>query len=306
MGYHELDLAQDIRVETDDVQIIFGEYMWDHTSFRIGGAADIYLRPTSEEGLLIVLEQCRMHKVPYWIFGKGTNIVVSDRGLRGAVIDMTGLDPVVTDGNVIRAGAGAALSALARTAAEHSLTGLEFASGIPGSLGGGLMMNAGAYGGSMQDVVSSVRVLTNRQEIISLPADELQFGYRSSRFKTSGEIILSAELKLAAGERELIEAKMRELNERRREKQPLEYPSAGSAFKRPEGNFAGKLIQEAGLSGFQVGKAQVSPKHCGFVINLGGASARDVHELCQEVQNKVKENSGILLEPEIIFLGEFA
>ncbi len=305
MALKELKLAEDITVATDDAQIILGEYMWDHTSFRIGGAADVYVRPLSEEGLIVTLEECRAQKAPYWIFGKGTNILVSDRGIRGVVIDMTGLDEMEAEGDTIRASAGVPLTALARCAAEHSLSGLEFAAGIPGSLGGGVFMNAGAYGGSMQDVLRSVRVLTKDLEIITIPAEELGLGYRTSRFKTSGEIILSAELVLKPGDRGEIEALMKKLNEQRREKQPLELPSAGSTFKRPEGYFAGKLIQDAGLAGYQVGQAQVSPKHCGFVVNLGGATAADVSRLCRDVQAKVKENSGVSLETEIIFLGEF-
>ena len=306
MALDELKLAEDITVETDDVQIILGEYMWDHTSFRIGGAADVYVRPLSEEGLLVTLDNCRRQRAPYWIVGKGTNLLVSDRGIRGVVIDMTGLDGISANGNQITAGCGAALVSLANFAAEHSLSGLEFAAGIPGSLGGGIFMNAGAYGGEMKDVVRSVRVLTPGMDIIDVPAEEAAFGYRDSRFKKSGEIILGAELELVPGVREEIEARMKDYNARRREKQPLELPSAGSTFKRPEGYFAGKLIQDAGLAAYQVGQAQVSPKHCGFVVNLGGASARDVYRLIRDVQVKVKESSGIELEPEVVMLGEFA
>lgn len=307
MAFNELDLAEAITIETDDVSIILGEYMWDHTSFRIGGAADVYIRPLSEEGLLTALQKCRVREVPVYIFGRGTNVLVGDRGIRGAVIDMTGLDAFSAEGCVIRAGAGVPLSVLARCAAEHSLSGLEFASGIPGTLGGGIYMNAGAYDGSMKDVLSSVRVLTKDHRIVELPAEALDLGYRKSRFRSGEEIILSAELTLLPGKREEIEAKMKVLNEQRRQKQPLEYPSAGSFFKRPEteGLFAGKLIQEAGLAGFQVGKAQVSPKHCGFVVNLGGATAHDVRALCEAVQAKVKASFGIELEPEVIFWGEF-
>ena len=306
MALNEFALAEDITIETDDVQIVFGEYMWDHTSFRIGGAAAVYVKPLSEEGLIITLQKCREQKATYWIFGKGTNILVSDRGLKGVVIDMTGLSGIEAEGNILRASAGTALVQLARYAAEHALSGLEFAAGIPGSLGGGIFMNAGAYGGSMQDVVKSVRVLTPEFEIRTIPAEELELSYRHSRFKTSGEIILSAELALKPGEPAVIEALMKEYNERRRDKQPLEYTNAGSTFKRPEGYFAGKLIEEAGLSGYQVGQAQVSPKHCGFVVNLGGASAADVWHLCRDVQAKVKETSGVDLETEVIFLGDFA
>ena len=232
MALDELKLAEDITVDTDDVQIILGEYMWDHTSFRIGGAADVYVRPLSEEGLLVTLENCRRHRAPYMIFGKGTNLLVSDRGYRGVVIDMSGLDALHVSENRITAAAGTPLVLIARCAAEHSLSGLEFAAGIPGSLGGGVFMNAGAYGGAMKDVVRSVRVLTKHMEIAEVPADEAGFGYRSSRFRDSGEIILGAELELAFGSKEEIEARMKDYNERRREKQPLELPSAGSVFKR--------------------------------------------------------------------------
>ena len=291
MALDELKLAEDITVDTDDVQIILGEYMWDHTSFRIGGAADVYVRPLSEEGLLVTLENCRRHRAPYVTIGRGTNLLVSDRGYRGVVIDMTGLEELRAEGNRITAACGVSLASAARCAAEHSLSGLE---------------NAGAYGGELKDVVRSVRVLTKYYEIAEIPAEEAAFGYRSSRFRESGEIILGAEMELVPGDREEIEARMKELNERRRMKQPLELPSAGSAFRRPEGNFAGKLIEEAGLAGYQVGQAQVSPKHCGFVVNLGGASARDVYRLIRDVQEKVKGSSGIELEPEIVMLGEFA
>lgn len=306
MALDELKLAEDITVETDDVQIILGEYMWDHTSFRIGGAADVYVRPLSEEGLLVTLDNCRRQRAPYMILGKGTNLLVSDRGYRGVMIDMTGLDEVSADGNRITAGCGAGLASVARCAAEHSLGGLEFAAGIPGSLGGGIFMNAGAYGGEMKDVVRSVRVLKPDLTVVVLPAEELGLGYRTSRFRESGEIILSAELELVPGVREEIEARMKELNALRREKQPLELPSAGSTFKRPEGHFAGRLIEEAGLSGYQVGQAQISPKHCGFAVNLGGASARDVYRLIRDVQAKVKESSGVELEPEVVLVGEFS
>ena len=306
MALDELKLAEDITVETDDVQIILGEYMWDHTSFRIGGAADVYVRPLSEEGLLVTVDNCRRQRAPYMIIGKGTNLLVSDRGYRGVMIDMTGLDEVSVEGNRITAGCGAQLTSIARCAAEHSLSGLEFAAGIPGSLGGGIFMNAGAYGGEMKDVVRSVRVLKPDLSVGVIPAEELGLGYRKSRFTESGEIILGAELELVPGVREEIEARMKEINGLRREKQPLELPSAGSTFKRPEGCFAGKLIEEAGLAGYQVGQAQVSPKHCGFVVNLGGASAKDVYRLIRDVQAKVKESSGIELEPEVVLVGEFA
>ena len=306
MAFDELKLAEDITVETDDVQIVLGEYMWDHTSFRIGGAADVYVKPLSEEGLIVTLDNCRRQRAPYMILGRGTNLLVSDRGWRGVMIDLTGLDSLTVRENRITAACGVPLTLIAARAAEHSLSGLEFAAGIPGTLGGGIFMNAGAYGGEMKDVVRSVHVLTKYGEVAEISAEEAGFGYRKSRFKESGEIILRAEMELIPGRREEIEARMKDFNERRRTKQPLELPSAGSTFKRPEGSFAGKLIEEAGLAGYQVGQAQVSPKHCGFVVNLGGASARDTYRLIRDVQAKVKEKSGIELEPEVVFVGDFS
>ena len=243
--------------------------------------------------------------LPVFIFGKGTNLLVSDRGVPGAVFDMTGLDAVRIEGTKITAQAGALLKNVAKAAAEESLTGLEFAHGIPGSLGGAVVMNAGAFGPEMKDVVESVRLMDRYGQIREVPAAEMDFGYRHSRLEESGEIVLSAVLALEKGERDAIEAKMRELGDKRREKQPLSTRNAGSTFKRPAGHFAGKLIEEAGLKGFSLGGAQVSEKHAGFVINTGTATAKEVWKLCCEVQRIVKERSGVDLELEVRTWGEF-
>ena len=300
-----LCFAEDYTVATDEVEIVLSEPMREHTSFHIGGNAQVFVRPYSEEALAIGLELCRAYELPRHILGKGTNLLVSDAGLRGVVFDMTTLCGWRFDGGRLFSLAGSLLRNLAKAAAERSLTGLEFAHGIPGTLGGALTMNAGAYGGEMKDIVESVRLMDADGKIRELSCGEMDFGYRHSRMEGSDDIILSAVLRLAPGEREAIEEKMRELGERRREKQPLEYPSAGSTFKRPEGHFAGQLIEEAGLKGFTVGGAQVSEKHAGFVINTGNATARDVYALCEEVSRRVWENSGVRLEREVRLWGDF-
>ncbi len=300
-----LCFAEDYTVATDEVEIVLSEPMREHTSFHIGGNAQVFVRPYSEEALAIGLELCAAYELPRHILGKGTNLLVSDAGLRGVVFDMTTLCGWRFDGGRLFSLAGSLLRNLAKAAAERSLTGLEFAHGIPGTLGGALTMNAGAYGGEMKDIVESVRLMDTDGKIKELSGAEMDFGYRHSRMEGSDDIILSAVLRLAPGEREAIEEKMRELGEKRREKQPLEYPSAGSTFKRPEGHFAGQLIEEAGLKGFRVGGAQVSEKHAGFVINTGHATARDVYALCEEVSRRVLENSGVRLEREVRLWGDF-
>ena len=300
-----MKLAEDYTVATDEVEIVFGEPMREHTSFRLGGGAWLYCKPYSEEALAIGLKLCRREDLPVYILGKGTNLLVSDRGVFGAVFDMTGMDEIRVEGTRVTAQAGALLRNVAKAAAEASLTGLEFAHGIPGSLGGAVVMTAGAFGPEMKDVVESVRLMDDRGRIRELPAAEMDFGYRHSRLEESGEIVLSAVLALSPGEKESIEARMRELGDKRREKQPLNTRNAGSTFKRPAGHFAGKLIEEAGLKGYTLGGAQVSEKHAGFVINTGTASAKEVYRLCGEVQRLVKEKSGVELELEVRLWGEF-
>ncbi len=300
-----LRFAEDYTVSTDEVQIVFGEPMREHTSFHVGGGAQIFVRPYSEEALAVGLDLCREYELPRYILGKGTNLLVSDTGVKGVVFDMTALTGWRFDGDSLFALSGSLLRNLAKAAAERSLSGLEFAHGIPGTLGGALTMNAGAYGGEMKDITESVRLMDAKGQIREISAAEMDFGYRHSRMEGSDDIILSAVLRVRPGEREAIEARMRELGERRREKQPLEYPSAGSTFKRPAGHFAGQLIEEAGLKGFAVGGAQVSEKHAGFVINTGRATARDVYTLCEEVTRRVREHSGVELEREVRLWGDF-
>ena len=238
--------------------------------------------------------------------GNGSNLLVSDAGYRGMVI-LVGKDmaDILVDGNIITAAAGATLGSVSQTAAKNSLGGMEFASGIPGTIGGAVVMNAGAYDGEMKMVVEEVRVMSQEGDIFTLTNEELDFSYRNSRVKREKLIVLSVTLLLNPNNRETIYEKMNDFAARRREKQPLEYPSAGSTFKRPEGMFAGKLIMDAGLRGYSVGDAQVSEKHCGFVINKGKATAKEIHRLIYDVQEKVKESFGVTLEPEVIFIGDF-
>ena len=286
--------------------VLVDEPMRRHTTFRIGGPADYLIRPETEEVLRKILALCAEEKLPYFILGNGSNLLVSDQGYRGVIIQIyKNFQQCVTEGNVIRAGAGILLSRLSAAAGEAGLTGLEFASGIPGTLGGAVFMNAGAYGGEMKDILSWADVLDEERKLRRLSAEELELGYRTSRVKKEGWIVTGAELKLKFGDPEKIREKIEELKAARTSKQPLEYPSAGSTFKRPEGYFAGKLIMDAGLRGFCVGGAQVSEKHCGFVINTGNATAADVRELMRQVQEKVWEKYQVRLEPEVRFLGDF-
>lgn len=282
------------------------EPMKKHTTFRIGGAADYYVTPHSKGEIAGVIAACRENKIPYYILGNGSNLLVSDRGCRGVILQIfKNYSDIRVEGTCLIAKAGALLSRIAKQALEHSLTGMEFASGIPGTLGGAAVMNAGAYGGEMKDILEEVTVLSKEGKILTLRREELEMGYRTSVIARKGYIVLEAKLGLREGSREEIAARMEELKERRVSKQPLEYPSAGSTFKRPEGHFAGKLIMEAGLRGFSVGDAQVSEKHCGFVINKGEATAEQVRELMREVVRRVEEHSGVRLEPEVKMLGEY-
>ncbi len=290
----------------DEDQIKPEEPMKNHVTFRVGGPADFFVTPKDYEELSWVLKCCAKYEMPCYIMGNGSNLLVSDQGYRGVVIQLfRQLNDIQCEGNVIRAQAGALLSAVANRALEEKLTGFEFAAGIPGTLGGACVMNAGAYGGEMKDVLKSVTVLTREGERITLQKNELELGYRTSIIAKKDYIVLEAEIELKAGDAEEIKAVMDDLKERRTTKQPLEYPSAGSTFKRPEGYFAGKLIQESGLQGFQVGGAQVSEKHCGFVINKDQATAADIAELIRQVQDRVEEKFGVRLETEVKRLGEF-
>lgn len=279
-----------------------------HTTFRIGGPADYYLLPENEGQLLKVVDYCRQKELPHFFIGNGSNLLVSDEGYRGVVISLQKhfkdiAAEETADGTKLTAGAGVLLSSLATRAAEHSLTGLEFASGIPGTLGGAVMMNAGAYGGEICQVLTMARVLCADGSIREYSNEELAFGYRHSRLMEEHGIVLSAEFFLKKGNAEEIRGKMADFNRRRREKQPLEYPSAGSTFKRPEGYFAGKLIEDAGLKGYRVGGMEVSEKHSGFVINKDHGTAEEALQLIRDVQRIVEEKYHVFLEPEIRFLG---
>ncbi|MDO4308307.1 MAG: UDP-N-acetylmuramate dehydrogenase [Eubacteriales bacterium] len=282
------------------------EPMDRHTTFRIGGPADYFLLPETVEEIRGILDICKKEKMPYFILGNGSNLLVSDSGFRGVIIQMyRNMSSITVEGTRIHAECGALLSSIAAAAKTASLTGFEFAGGIPGTLGGAVVMNAGAYGGEMKDVLEKVTVMDQDGRILTLTAEELQMGYRTSIVKTAGYLVLEAVIALKEGKQEEIRDRMRELTEQRTSKQPLEYPSAGSTFKRPEGYFAGKLIMDCGLRGYRVGGAQVSEKHCGFVINAGGATAADVRTLMQNVSDRVQEKFGVVLEPEVKFLGEF-
>ena len=301
-----MDLYRELCAAAGTEAVLVNEPMSRHTTFRIGGPADYFVMPSENGQIRDVIRMCREQAVPYYVMGNGSNLLVGDRGFRGVIIqigrNMSRIDVV---GTRIRVQAGALLSKVASAALEASLAGMEFASGIPGTLGGALRMNAGAYGGEMKDIVRGAEVLTAEGEIRQLLVDELGMGYRTSVIARNDYVALGAELSLEPGDPKEIRAKMEELKRRRIEKQPLEYGSAGSTFKRPEGYFAGKLIEEAGLRGYTVGGAQVSEKHCGFVINRGGATAADVMQLMRDVTERVKENSGVTLEPEVKRIGEF-
>lgn len=287
-------------------RVLFDEPMSQHTTFRIGGPADVFVMPENYEQIREVLRLCKEEKLPFFVLGNGSNLLVSDSGYRGVIIQMDrNMEEIRLDGEEIHACAGALLSSVAVAARNASLTGFEFAGGIPGTIGGAAVMNAGAYGGELKDVLKEVTVMTREGEILTIPTDKLEMGYRTSIIKTAGYLVLEAVISLKKGDEEKIRAVMKELSERRTEKQPLDYPSAGSTFKRPEGYFAGKLIMDSGLRGYRAGGAQVSEKHCGFVINAGGATAEDVRSLMDHVIRVVREKYGVTLEPEVKFLGDF-
>ena len=294
-----VDIVGEENVHTD-------EPMSRHTTFRIGGNADYFVKPGNADEVAAVIVVCREYNIPYFILGNGSNLLVSDDGYRGMIINiMDNMDSVTVDGRIITAQAGAMLVRVSVMARDNALTGLEFASGIPGTIGGSVYMNAGAYGGEMKNVVKTVRAIDEYGRIYELDSEKMDFSYRHSIVEERKLIVLEVTLELEHGSREAIDDRMKELAEARRSKQPLEYPSAGSTFKRPEGYFAGKLIMDAGLRGYSVGGAQVAEKHCGFVINKGGATASDVVELIRDVQHDVDDKFGVTLEPEVKMLGEF-
>lgn len=289
----------------DKDRLLTEEPMKNHITFKVGGNADIFVLPKVSE-VAEVLKICKDFTEPVTIVGNGSNLLVGDKGIRGVVVNIgKNMRNIEVEGDTLRVEAGATLAAAAMAAARAGLSGLEFASGIPGTFGGAVVMNAGAYGGEIKDILASVSVLDKEGQVRQLLAEELDLSYRHSNIPEQGYVVLSGILKLEKKDPNLIEAYMEELREKRIEKQPLEYPSAGSTFKRPEGYFAGKLIMDAGLSGFSVGDAAVSTKHCGFVINKGNATAADVCELIDKIIQIVEEKYQVTLEPEVKKIGEF-
>lgn len=287
--------------------VLADEPMKNHTTFRIGGPADYFVKPHSKEEIAGVLRTCREYAIPYFILGNGSNLLVGDRGYRGVVVQIfKNYCDMEADGTDLKVQAGALMSRVSRKALEQDLAGMEFASGIPGTIGGAVFMNAGAYGSEMKDVLKEVTVLDDQLALRTISVEELQLGYRTSSVAKNGWLVLEAVLSLKKGDHAAIQRYMDELKEKRVSRQPLEYPSAGSTFKRPEGFFAGKLVMDAGLAGFSVGGAQVSEKHCGFVINKGNATAKEVRELMKQVSDRVYEKFEVRLEPEVRLLGEFA
>lgn len=288
---------------TED-QIIIDADMKDYIYFKVGGYADILLTPNNPTQVIKTIKVCNDNKIPYYIFGNGSNILVRDGGIRGVVIKLSNMDEITVDGEKVMASCGALLKDVSKKALENSLTGFEFACGIPGSIGGAVFMNAGAYDSEVKNVIESAQVITKEGNIISLSKEELDLGYRTSKVMKEGYIVLSAIFSLKKGDNQKIKSRIDELTERRESKQPLEFPSAGSTFKRPEGHFAGKLIQDSGLKGYSIGGAAVSVKHSGFVINKGNATAKDILDLIEHIQKEVKKQFGVDLHPEVRIIGE--
>ncbi len=283
--------------------ILLGEPMSRHTTFRIGGEADCFVEIESTEQLMQLKRYLQMVEQPCLVLGNGSNLLVSDKGYEGVVLHVgSHMQRIEVQGNRMVVQAGALMSQVARTACEQGLTGMEFASGIPGTMGGGVIMNAGAYGGEISQVVTQVKVVDREGNVLELDNATMEFGYRTSAIKYQPFTVVEVTLQLAPGEREAIQSRMEELAAKRREKQPLEYPSAGSTFKRPEGYYAGELIMKSGLRGYQIGGARVSDKHCGFIINTGKATYEDVRDLIAHVQERVKACFGVDLETEVIYV----
>lgn len=287
------------------------EPMSKHTTFRIGGPADYYVTPKTQQEVVDIIKLCQQEEMPYYVIGNGSNLLVGDYGYRGVIIQIGNQMSEYTIKEIkpgtmhVTAGAGILLSRFAIAIANNSLQGFEFASGIPGTLGGAVAMNAGAYGGEIKDFIVSAVVVTNQNEVKVLSKEELELGYRTSVVQTKKYIVVEATFEFTVGDKDTILASISEFTQKRKEKQPLEFPSAGSTFKRPVGYYAGKLIMDAKLAGFSVGNIQVSQKHCGFVINTGGGTAKEVIALIDEVRRRVYEQFGVNLEPEVRMIGEF-
>ena len=290
--------------DSQKIKYTKNEPMRLHTSFKIGGEADLFVSVSSVGQLKSVIDKLNELSIPSFVIGKGSNLLVSDSGIEGVVISLSSFDEITVEGSTLTAFSGATLASVCTSALENSLSGLEFAYGIPGSVGGALYMNAGAYGGEMSQVVKSATYVTADGKIGEIDIADMSLGYRTSVFKTNNAIITSVTFELSKGDSDEIRAKMLDFTNRRVQKQPLEYPSAGSTFKRPQGYFAGALIEENGLKGKSIGAAQVSVKHAGFVINTGNATCKDVKELIKYIQDTVKENNGVELETEVIFVGK--
>lgn len=299
-------IQNELKQVLEEGQILRDEPLKNHTTFRVGGPADLFLTPDSDQ-LLQVIRILSRHQIPITVIGNGSNLLVSDQGVRGAVIEIgRRMSGIAVQGECICAQAGALLSKVAQQAYQSGLSGLEFAAGIPGSVGGAIVMNAGAYGGEMKDIVTFVKVLSRDGQILELTNGQMDFAYRHSCVAANDYLVLEASVRLSRRDPEKIRREMEELGRQRTSKQPLEYPSAGSTFKRPEGYFAGKLIMDAGLAGFSVGGAQVSTKHCGFVINRQDATAADILAVIRHVQQTVRERFGQELKTEVRLLGEFS
>ena len=307
----EFILKEEIKIRLEQIvgseSVKTDEPMSLHTTFRIGGKADYFVLPKTGEQIKELIAYCKQEEIAYYIIGNGSNLLVGDKGFRGVIIQVDRGFGAVTfiDEQTVKAQAGVMLSKLAAEVADKELTGFEFASGIPGTLGGAVYMNAGAYGGEIKDCIVSALVLDEKNEMKTLSKEELELTYRNSAVAKKGYIVLEAIFHFEKGEKEAILSKMADLNAQRREKQPLNFPSAGSTFKRPEGHFAGKLIMDAGLRGYRIGGAMVSEKHCGFVVNVENATAADVTMLMEEVDKIVFEKFEVHLEPEVRFLGDF-
>lgn len=299
-------ILEKVRAIIPGEDVLTNEPMNKHTTFRTGGSADYFIHVHNEKELSELIALFNDYEEEYTVIGNGSNLLVSDKGYSGTIICMmNALDSIKAGGNRIVAGAGALNSQIAAVARDHSLSGFEFASGIPGTIGGAMVMNAGAYGSEMADVTESITAIDSQGKGCIIRAKDMKFGYRKSIIREHNLIVTSCTLLLHNENREEINAKMTELAARRRDKQPLDFPSAGSTFKRPDGYFAGKLIMEAGLSGYDIGGAEVSKKHCGFIINTGDATSQNIYDLIMLVQKRVLEKSGVKLEPEIVMLGKF-
>ncbi|PQP81364.1 UDP-N-acetylenolpyruvoylglucosamine reductase [Paenibacillus sp. PCH8] len=285
-------------------KVKFNEPLKNHTHIKIGGNADILIHPTTKDEIIKIVEISKIHQLPLTVIGKGSNVIIKDGGIRGVTVSLSHFDQVKVSEDTLIAQSGADIIDVSRLALEHSLTGLEFACGIPGSTGGALYMNAGAYGGQIADVVERATVITKDGKVAEIQREEMKFGYRNSLFKMDQYIILEAEFGLKHGNKNDISTKMNELTFLRESKQPLEFPSCGSVFKRPEGYFAGKLIQDCNLQGTRIGGAEISMKHAGFIVNVDQATAQDYMDLIQFIQKKVHDTFNVELETEVIFLGE--